>query len=110
MEKHAASCTFESDIFGGFTTHVNLESIQCVDEILIFAVSALYGLLELHHFDKLLAAAKQRNFFIKSIDGRTYWTKSTVFCGAINTLTPDINIKELHDKTIVISDITGLTL
>ena len=62
-------CVFESEVFEGFVCLVDTNVAQTVEEVLIFAVSSLYGILETNNFTKLLHFAKLRNFKINLCDG-----------------------------------------
>lgn len=70
-------CEFESEVFGGFVSIVDTMIAQNVEEVLIFAVSELYGVLETNKFEKILTLAKLRNFRIKSCDGDLLYLGST---------------------------------
>lgn len=58
---------FQSKVFEGFFAIVDPNIAQTVEEVIIFAVSSLYGLLESSNLVNLLKYAKIRNFRLKRI-------------------------------------------
>jgi hypothetical protein len=70
-------CEFESEVFGGFVSIVDTQVAQNIEEVLIFAISSLYGVLECNNLVKILSLAKLRNFRIKTCDGGPPLTSDT---------------------------------
>lgn len=48
-------CEFESHLFDGFQTEINLINVETIDEIIALSISILYSTLKMHNLKGLIS-------------------------------------------------------
>lgn len=66
-QKNTFTAYFSSKLFGGFQTEIDISLVSSLEDIIVFATSVLFDVLERNNFQDLLRIARQTNFHVHNV-------------------------------------------